>query len=63
MFRLDPKTAAEDVQSYIEEQQIIVYDIKQMSNEDSQYKSYKVTVPVSKVNELLKAEAWLPYKG
>ena len=58
VFRLDPKTAAEDVQSYIEDQQITGYDIKQMSHDDSQYKSYKVTVPVSKVNELLKAEAW-----
>ena len=58
VFRHDPKTAAEDVQSYIEDQQITVYDIKQMSHDDSQYKSYKVTVPVSKGNELLKAETW-----
>ena len=42
MFGLDPKTAAMDVQSCIDDQQITVYNIREMSHADSQYKPYTV---------------------
>ena len=58
VFRLDSETTNGDIKAYLQSHNISVLKIDQMSHENSKYKSFKVTVPVSRLNDLLKEEVW-----
>ena len=46
-----------------ESHNVYVLKIDQMSHENSKYKSFKVTVSISRLHDLLKEEAWPPGIG
>ena len=58
VFRLDSETTNGDIKAYLQSHNISVLKIDQISHENSKYKSFKVTVLVSSLNDLLKEEAW-----
>ena len=55
VFRLDPSTTKADVESFLETENV---GVRQMSHESAKYKSFKVTIPTSKLQQLLNEEAW-----
>ena len=57
IFRLDSETLDSDIKAYLESHDVSVLKIDQMSDENTKYKSFKVTVPISRLNDLLKEEA------
>ena len=58
VFRLDPSSTKADVESFLETENVEVWHIEQMSHESAKYKSFKVTIPTSKLQQLLNEEAW-----
>ena len=58
IFRLDGKTVLNDLQNYIKERGFSVRSLKQMSKPESQFKSFKLSVPVSEFEALFDPDLW-----
>jgi hypothetical protein len=56
--RVDKAATVEEMQRFIEESGFSVKRITIMSHEEAQFKSFKVSIPKSQLNDILGAEKW-----
>ena len=58
LYRVDKTTVADDVKSYLTQNNIHYVNVYQTSNAESKFKSFKITVPFNVVGKLMKADMW-----
>ena len=58
VFRLDKEISSTDISKYLKDKEVSIRPVTQMSHKDAVYKSFKFTVLISHLNELLDEETW-----
>ena len=58
IYRVDRQTVTEDLKIYIQEAGITVCSLACVSKEDSKFKSFKLSVPLSQFKRLFDNQMW-----
>ena len=58
VYRVDPETECETLKNHLESVSLTVRHIKLMSREESQFRSFKVTIPASQLTSAFDCEKW-----
>ena len=58
LYRVRQDIERDVIASYLEKYNVICHDVTQMSNSDAKFKSFKITVPVSQMKHVMKADFW-----
>jgi hypothetical protein len=58
VFRTDKTTTEANIKVFVQDNGYIVRNVTTLSHKDATFKSFKLTVPLSQVSELLNPELW-----
>ena len=58
IYRVGNNTTTEVLKDYIEELNVTVRDLQCVSNDESKFKSFKLTVPISNFKQLFDESIW-----
>ena len=58
IFRVDPETEVADIRLHLENRELHVRSLEQLSHPDAKLKSYRLSVPVSEYRQLFSEDLW-----